>query len=106
MWWVMVFLMIGRLSLGSTYLEQYNQLIEGLDLREAIADRSGETYPWSGVDHRNIELMDQAAREIECHRKGDFELTLIDSNGNAFEGAVEIEQVGHCNLGQGLERCS
>lgn len=87
--------MIGMSSLGSTYLEQYNQLIEGLDLREAIADRLGETYPWSGVDHHNIELMDQVTQEIERHRKGDFELTLIDSNGNAFEGSVEIEQVEH-----------
>ena len=66
-----------------------------MDLRGSIADKSGQSYPWSGIDHQNIALMDSAAQNIEQHRKGDFRLTIVDENGEKLDANVDVQHVGH-----------
>ena len=78
-----------------SFLDLYNQLLPGMDLRNSIADQSGQTYPWSGVDHQNIALMDSAARDIERHRKGDFRLTIVDEDGEKLDVEVEVQHIRH-----------
>jgi hypothetical protein len=82
-------------DLEVSYLSAYNNLLPGMDMSASLADEAGETYPWSGVDHQNLELMDEAARNIERFRKGDFALTLVDADGRKIEASVEIEHIGH-----------
>lgn len=47
-------------------------------------------------DEASVEVMKQAAVDIERYRKGDFELKLVDSqSGESIEASANVELVDH-----------
>ncbi|MFZ5831793.1 MAG: endo-1,4-beta-xylanase [Planctomycetota bacterium] len=52
--------------------------------------------PTSGVDDAaDRAVMEEARRSIEKHRKGDFDVQLVDKNGKPLQGKVSLELVRH-----------
>ncbi len=77
------------------YLDNYNYLFEDIDMSKSLADASGQTYPWSGVDSLNVSLMDQAVKDIEQYRKGNFSIKFLDEKGIPVDAHVELKHVKH-----------
>jgi GH35 family endo-1,4-beta-xylanase len=62
--------------------------------RRGLAAESKRAF-FDGLDDAGREVMDQARRDIERIRKGDFKLRVVDGDGKPVAAPIELQHVRH-----------
>lgn len=82
-------------------------VVSCLFVAELSAQNEGLPF-WDGaMDKASAEVMEQAAKDIEKYRKGDFVLKLVDESGRPVTGEAEADLSRHAfNFGVSFYRIS